>query len=1710
MPRKTAQQLDAYIKATAVVYDHSNTKLISRKTKVKPRRKQAFLSVLHYGKTSSDDCCAKRRSSKRRISRQLSHAGKQKLQIFVRTPLLHTPKTLCFRLDPGTSISSLKERIQTKIGVEARYQRLYFRRNFQLCDLLTLEDNGIEKDENISLRLSFDGLLGGGPKERAQFDQFLWDIATKIESAWKEVAKNLEFEEADIGEIQAKNEDDSKEQGKAMLFTWWSKQKKSREASQKLREALEASGLADLALKVPDLGNRGSDNFATSAAAAADHKTSKQEEQEVTEMIAVEKTLSDRTRMEQETGKPDMSQPETRPVGEFKDPSSKPPSAASLDQLVLGERQIGAQHGQVEQQLVDVTVSTSSERMIDSAELQSCSEEKHMTRTRATPELEQGDDSHIHSPKHLATIPPGQRLHESVEYVRITQPLTTLAVEEMEQNNRHAMSSPEQERLRQETGGPTGHQSQKQQLAGGTNLVSPEQMKHSQVSSSNSESLASSAPQRSTSSVSAVQKYGSNGSKQVSVDLNVGGSYDPIFLAPVTNTTVNFIQNVNVTGKSPEFPKVSIETDVTRQGCKDSGMTDILWTAMTNLCKTHGSDYLLEQVSACLKPYGIELEQVKSGSVTFVVRILSREGLNKLWSMYTTGELARKLTEIILTDELITEDKSDLAIQATVLQSDYEQACRFFDNLERDQQKDEEDSSGMAEVHHTQLNESSTTTSAYSGDPAEHAADRCNEKLKTLFMTTEEEDSSEMTEVQLTQPGESSTATLSSSSDPAELAAVRCKEKMKTLYMTTGTYSQMVKWVDGDTKKILMPKLTLVEAGDETEKMVISYEDIFLQKTPEGDPIKLAVLTGPDDEQKSIILENIAYDWATGSSPTLQNFEIVIVLPTQTIDQESDLQIAVTEKELHLVDLIYAQLLGQDTYIDRGDLKSFIDTNPHKVLVLWDGFDILPYTYSIGNTTKVDTCLELLNRMATKGIRILVTTRPSNIQTFMSKSMDQEPVTHIVFDNPGQAEDLIDRIKSSDVLSDWAKSLNLMPLLCSLSRHSSLPDTMSHLYSRAMTYIFTRQTDMSQDELSRVLIALCKTALEGLVSLQQRFTFQEEEFEDEALEKALDAGLLIRQRVPIGQKFVNDCIQFSHKTMQAFCAAKYCQSLSDEEFQKLLDQIDDPCNIQYLLRFCCGDNKQCCRQILLMLHRKNTKGKEEKELALQCYFESQATHVISEDVIKSWLTGCGSLSISDHTLKSRMWLLQHVADQTQLTGYLAKIHDITFAGCDLSRVAKVVASRLTTMTNLSSLCLDKCRLAGYQFDDILLSLQRAGNLTHLTLSGTGLGGTAKHWAFKLQGLKSLQALSFTSCNLNAEDIPHIASSVGKMPNLANLNLSSNKVLGGNAGTWAASLQTKTHLFRVQPYDSGMQLIIGWLSLTSEDFASILESFSNRRDLVSLKLDGIHGAGGSAGIWTIPLQNLTGIRELGLRNCSLQSTDIKHLAAALGQMPNLAVLNLKGNYDLGGMMTSQTWAASLPLMIHLKKLDMTDCNMGDDHWGMSYNLKYIAKSVSVMGNLVHFDFSGELGEMRVQPCGNGIQLIIKGFSLTGKDMADILQSFSNRRDLVSLIVRDICGSANIWTPPLQNITHLKELRLTHCSLQSTDIEPLAAAVSRMPTVESLSLVGSCSLSGSAKTWAPSLKQIKHVSSLKFGGCALTEEDKKHISEAWGSGVDFRVS
>ena len=129
------------------------------------------------------------------------------------------------------------------------------------------------------------------------------------------------------------------------------------------------------------------------------------------------------------------------------------------------------------------------------------------------------------------------------------------------------------------------------------------------------------------------------------------------------------------------FCFTGITTDVWKEGKVDEALT----TRLLNILKDKFQVYHMIQILSDLfkKCDKTKLVHVDSGSVKFIVNVKSREGLDKLWDMFTKGELAKKLTEILITDELTTEDKSNIAIKVTMTENDYEEGCRFFEDKEK-------------------------------------------------------------------------------------------------------------------------------------------------------------------------------------------------------------------------------------------------------------------------------------------------------------------------------------------------------------------------------------------------------------------------------------------------------------------------------------------------------------------------------------------------------------------------------------------------------------------------------------------------------------------------------------------------------------------------------------------------------------------------------------------------------------------------------------------------------------------------------------------------------------------------------------------------------------------------------------------------------------------------------------------------------------------
>ena len=76
-------------------------------------------------------------------------------------------------------------------------------------------------------------------------------------------------------------------------------------------------------------------------------------------------------------------------------------------------------------------------------------------------------------------------------------------------------------------------------------------------------------------------------------------------------------------------------------------------------------------------------------------------------------------------------------------------------------------------------------------------------------------------------------------------------------------------------------------------------------------------------------------------------------------------------------------------------------------------------------------------------------------------------------------------------------------------------------------------------------------------------------------------------------------------------------------------------------------------------------------------------------------------------------------------------------------------------------------------------------------------------------------------------------------------------------------------------------------------------------------------------------------------------------------------------------------------------------------------------------------------------------------------------------------------------------HLKSCTMNCCSLCSTDIEPITASLSDLPSLVELDLSENKSLSGSGESWAH-LMHLQQLQVLELNMCALIIDDLNNIA------------
>ncbi|XP_038061693.1 uncharacterized protein LOC119732306 [Patiria miniata] len=919
----------------------------------------------------------------------------------------------------------------------------------------------------------------------------------------------------------------------------------------------------------------------------------------------------------------------------------------------------------------------------------------------------------------------------------------------------------------------------------------------------------------------------------------------------------------------------------------------------------------------------------------------------------------------------------------------------------------------------------------------------------------------------------------------ADAAADLCEEALKKVYKTTGSYVQMIPWVGDDMMHIMdiYTKLRLVTDKLQSIRMryegkEVTYEDAFLEENEEGFVINRLIYEGMAGLGKTTLIGKIAYDWASSLSGLLAKYKLVFVLRMSALEQTAD-----------LLDSLFEQLIDPNI-IHKKHLNTFIFKNPKKVLILLDGFDELM-------TTKLDnksfgSILQILNRKVGADIDVVITTRTSHFDKLVSSALVKTPFTHVqvlgfaeedVQDylrkffskskSPRDADSLFQSIQSSAVLLDLARSPMLILLMCLLWREdSTLPDTISRLYGKALRYIFKRK-GIPEEKMPEILVAIGKVAFYGLISPVQRLSFQDREFDNSVLDIALKAGILTSQRGLKGLETHNN-IQFIHKTIQEFCTAVYLQSLqkSDtDEFQKHLDKLDDIKRFHYLLRFCCGDNEACTIQVLQMLQKRiNSESMymymktTALNMGLNCYFESQAENLLSEAFTHSVITKIINTDYleSRDDVNSFVWFLKHVANQTKYTGnmYLDKVEELRFSHHSLEKCSKDLAVAMSSMPNISVVRMQRCSLTNNGMTDIASSLAKADKLSELDLSYNGaLNGSLHSWMPQLIKKTHLQILMLDDCCLTAGDIKQIAALVGCMPTLVHC--------------------TVKGVFQLLPCSTGLKMELLNPMFSGSDVADIVKAVGSRNDIVKVVVEGAKGLGSTAAVWAPALRELKRLEHLKLNNCSLKSTDIEHIVASLSSTTNLVKLDVSRN-PLAGSGVS---LSKLLQLTQLKKLIIDHCVLNVE------DVKWIAFLVGCLPKLIHCTVDDVF---QVSTCDTGLKVQLLNQIFTDTDVADIVQAIGSRSDIVNVYivhVQGLGGTAAEWSPALQELKCLERIDFKNCSLRGKDIEHIAASLST--NLVHLHVSGN-PLAGSGVSLSK-LKQLTQLKILKLYDCGLEVED-----------------
>ncbi|XP_053566096.1 leucine-rich repeat-containing protein 31 isoform X2 [Bombina bombina] len=267
-------------------------------------------------------------------------------------------------------------------------------------------------------------------------------------------------------------------------------------------------------------------------------------------------------------------------------------------------------------------------------------------------------------------------------------------------------------------------------------------------------------------------------------------------------------------------------------------------------------------------------------------------------------------------------------------------------------------------------------------------------------------------------------------------------------------------------------------------------------------------------------------------------------------------------------------------------------------------------------------------------------------------------------------------------------------------------------------------------------------------------------------------------------------------------------------------------------------------------------------------------------------------------------------------------------------------------------------------------------------------------------------------------------------------------------------------------------------------------------------------GGSIRLLTPYLQQVGKLKIFSLSNCSLTPNDVNALGEALEHIPLLESLDLSWNSDLGGNLSRLTQHIST--QCELKALYLTECNVraADAHaLNKMPNLEVLDLSMnkdigSIIRTLIdELKTKSSLSVLKLH--GTGLQ------QETIQSLSDVFHNWPYLRKLDLSCNKEAGGGFKEAAARLTTFKHLELLDIHQCCLSGDDVDALTQVVPLLSNLQVLNISSNKMVGHSPEHLFSRLRFLPKLKCIIVSSCSLKKESFSALAEASRYLVDLEI-